>query len=94
MSREHGADVIVGWVSDLVRLARSGLEVHTAGGAQPDRSYAYLAYTTPEDRHSVLLFSLELGAGEPALVAQRIDGSGDEVQERLRELRLPVVLDA
>lgn len=89
MAERHGAETIKGWIQDLVERARSGREVRTSGGAEPDRDYAYLEYHLSGDEHSILLFTLDEEGERPKVRAIRIDGTAVEVREKVDDLTHP-----
>ncbi len=86
MSVHHGASTIKEWIADLLELAGSGVEFTTSAGAEPGRDYAYLEFHRPERGHSLLLFSVEDTAEGARVQAHRVDGSDEEVRERIRAL--------
>lgn len=83
---EHGASTIKRWMEDLVTLARTDRSFETSAGAEPGRKYAYLEYHASEDEHSILLFRVEQVDGEPEVRAYRVDGSAEEVREKVDAL--------
>jgi len=83
---EHGSATIKDWMRELVELARSGRDFETSGGAEPGRSYAYLEYHLPDERHSILLFRVEEDGGRSVVRAYSVQGSSHEVRERVDEL--------
>lgn len=83
---EHGAPTIKGWMEDLVELARTNRDFDTSAGAEPGRKYAYLEYHASEDEHSILLFRVEEVEGRHEVRAYRVDGSAEEVRQRVGEL--------
>ena len=86
--RAHGADKIRDWIELLLGFAGAGVELRTSGGAEPGRSYAYLALCAPAaDYHAVLLFSLREGEGPPQLVTHLLQGSGGVTGASVRALR-------
>lgn len=89
MAETHGAETIQSWIRDLVELARSGHELKTSGGAEPDRDYAYLEYHTSDDQRSILLFTLDETGERPAVRSVRVDGTAKEVREKVDELTHP-----
>lgn len=86
--RARGSDTIREWIELLLGFAGAGHELRTSGGADPGRSYAYLALNVPAaDYHAVLLFSLREGEGAPRLVTHLVQGSGSAVQAGVRARR-------
>jgi len=83
---EHGSGTIKQWMRDLVERARDGRDFETSGGAEPGRSYAYLAYHTSDEEHSILVFKVEEEDGRPVVHAYRFDGSAEEVRGRVDEV--------
>lgn len=86
MAEEHGATTVKEWMDDFVQLARSGKEFKTSAGAEPGRKYAYLEWHDEEDRHSILIFQIEVFEGDLGVRAYRFDGSPEEVRERVDAL--------
>lgn len=86
MSEQHGAATIKEWMEDLVGLARSGRDFETSAGAEPGRQYAYLEFHTSDERHSILLFTVDDQGGEPEVRAYRFQGSAEEVREKVDAL--------
>lgn len=83
---EHAAPTIKRWMEDLVELARRERSIETSAGAEPGRKYAYLEYHTSAAEHSILLFRVEDVGGEPEVRAYRVDGSAEEVREKVDAL--------
>jgi len=83
---EHGSTVIKEWMQDLVRVACSGRDFETSGGAEPGRAYAYLEYHVADEEHSILLFRVEEEDGAPVVRAYRFHGSALDVREKVDEL--------
>lgn len=86
MGEHHGAGTIKEWMEDLVRLARSNASFETSAGAEPGRTYAYLEYHVSDDEHSILVFRVEVVAGQPEIRTYRVDGDALEVREKVAAL--------
>ena len=89
MTDQRGAITIKKWLEDLVRVARSGQDFEISAGAEPGRSYSYLEYHLSDDRHSILLFRVEPGDERPLVRAYRVDGSAEELSEKVDGLTHP-----
>jgi len=83
---DHGAAAIKDWMRELIELARTGREFETSGGAEPGRAYAYLEFHRADGRHSALLFSVDHDADPPLVRTHRVEGTADEVREKMNEL--------
>lgn len=83
---EHAAPTIKEWMEDLVELARTDQSFQTSAGAEPGRKYAYLEFRTSDEEHSILLFRVEEVDGEHEVRAYRVEGSADDVREKVDAL--------
>ncbi|MEN8374496.1 MAG: hypothetical protein ABFS34_03525 [Gemmatimonadota bacterium] len=91
MADAHGAETIKGWLEDFAALVRSDADYGVGAGAHPGRDYAYLEVHRSPNDHSILLFRVEDHEDEdrPIVQAYRLDGTAEEIRERVRALTHP-----
>ncbi len=91
MADAHGAETIKRWLEDFADLVRSGTDFGVGAGAHPGRDYAYMEVHRSADDHSILLFKVEEQeeVGRPIVQAYRMDGSAEDITERVRALTHP-----
>jgi hypothetical protein len=90
MADAHGAETIKGWLEDFADIVRSGTDFGVGAGAHPGRDYAYLEVHRSTEDHSILLFRVEAqDTDRPIVQAYRLDGTAEDITQRVRELTHP-----
>ena len=86
---DNAPQIIKKWLEAYAAAACAGEIEDTSAGAGPGREYAYMHYTTRDDRHHILVFHGAMHRGQLEVIGECFEGSGDEIQARVRHLTHP-----